>query len=520
MTYNTLHIFTDDALRINDNNSLLSNLENTKNLYTVFYYGHIKKINHIPPHRVIFLLESLKNLKERLDEYGIPLYFIDEPMFQSLRMLISKWNINRVTTEPVVSIVGKRDQLSLRNFLSAFGVMLRTYNSSTLYDTVKVPVNITRSEFFRIITQMEPELSLPEELTEFLSKFSSFPDPFINKKIPSLSEFGITNETMSSIDTKFRGGETAAILQLEKLIANRCEPNNLPKVAQLNQYDAISPAIKFGCISVRTIYNRVSKLEPKYNEVKNQIYDGLRNRDYCILVGGNCPNIDNQGSIYTYILPWDVKQDASTRFQTGRTGYPFIDAAIAQLKREGFIHNSVKNILVRTLTCDLMWIGWHEGVRMFYKWSLDYNAAICALSWMHGSKSTWLLEEISISQINPIEEAKEIDKDGDYIRKYLPELKDYPSEYIHTPWLAPLDQQIESECVIGQDYPYPNYCDVEERVQQCRKRLQIFYNIMPIAKKRRTLSLLKKRTRININNNDSVINIRAQLECKATKLSQ
>ena len=515
MTHNTLHIFTDDCLRINDNTSLLNSLSDTDNLYTVFYYGHIQSIKNPPIHRISFLLDSLKNLKENLDRFGVPLYLINVPMFQSLRDLIPKWNINRVTTQSADSIIGKKNQLSLRNYLSAFGVKLQTNNSNTLYDLTNIPANISHKDFFTTVTDMEPDLPLSQEMTDALYKFSSNPDTDINRLIPTLNHFGITDESMTNIDTKFSGGETAATAQLEKLISTRCDTNKPSKVAQLHQHDAISPAIKFGCISVRTIHKRISKLNPENNEMTNQMYNGLRNRDYCILVGGNCPNIDNQDSIYTYPLPWDAKQEVAARFQEGRTGYPFVDAAIAQLKREGFIHNSVKSILVRTLTCDLMWIGWHEGVKMFYKWSLDYNAAICGLSWMYGSKSTWLLNEITISCVNPIEEARELDKDGDYIKKYLPELKDFPSGYIHTPWLAPLAVQINSNCVIGREYPNPVYSDVEERFQLCRRRLQIFYNLLRTVQARQSITTLRKR--VYMHNN--VINIDRPLECKFAKLS-
>lgn len=522
MTYNTLHIFNDDCLRIKDNTSLLESLSTTQNLFTVFYYAHIRKVRPPPIHRIVFLLESLEDLKENLDQYGIPLYLIEAPMVQSLRVLITKWNINRVTTEAAVSSVGKKNQLFLKNYLSGFGVKLQTYSSNTLYDLAKVPFNISRTEFFKTVTEMEPELPLTEEMTESLSQFSSHPDTDVNRFVPKLEEFGITDDTMTDIDTKFIGGETAATKQLEKLISNRRDTNKVPKVAQLYQHDAISPAIKFGCISVRTIYERISKLEPKNNELTNQIYDGLRNRDYFILIGGNCPNIDNQGSIYTYLLPWDDSQEIAARFQAGRTGYPFVDAAIAQLKREGFIHSSARRILVHILTCDLLWIGWHEGVKMFYKWSLDYNAAICGLSWMHDSKSTWLLNEVILSRIDPIEEAKELDLNGEYIKRYLHELKYFPNEYIHTPWLAPLAVQIGSNCLIGKDYPSPIYRDVLGRFQLCKKRLQVYYNLLRIVNSRCSLTSLRKRAHIinsNNNNNNTIININAPIDSKVVKVS-
>ncbi|KAI6649093.1 cryptochrome [Oopsacas minuta] len=504
MTYNSLHIFTDDCLRLDDNPALLNSLKTTHKLYTVFYYGHILKISPPPVHRILFLLDSLKGLHARLDQFGVPLYLIDTPMSVSLRNLIAKWKINRVTTEAANSIVGRKNQKSLEYFLAGFGVKFVTENSTTLYDIRKLPGNIKETEFFKLISKMQPKSPILEDLTLELSKFSSSADLEVNRTVPDPKDFGLTDKVLEKVDRKFFGGEVEAMAQLEKLLMIRCDqetPQN--KMELLCDPIALSPAIKFGCISVHTIYTRVSKVKSDHPEVVNRIYDGLKRRDFYILIGGQCANIDNQGSIYTYVLPWDEKAEHQQRFHSGQTGYPIVDAAVAQLKAEGFVHSSIKSVLVKMVTCDLMWLGWQEGVKMFYRWSIDYNSAICGLSWMYGAKSTWLFETMKTSDAPSFDGLNELDPEGEYVKKYLPELTRYPKEYIHTPWRAPLDLQTKMNCVIGLDYPVPLFCDLEARFKLCRERLDVFYNLITKVRRHQAINQLSKRYSNSNNSNNS-----------------
>lgn len=101
-----------------------------------------------------------------------------------------------------------------------------------------------------------------------------------------------------------------------------------------------------------------------------------------------------------------------------------------------------------------MWLSWEIGLEHFLKYLLDADWSVCAGNWMWVSSSAFeKLLDSSKCSIIPL--AQRLDPHGDYIKRYVPELRNLPSKYIHQPWMTPLNIQNRRECVIGQHYPYP-----------------------------------------------------------------
>ena len=485
MPKRSLHIFTDNCLRLSDNPALLNSLKDTRQLDTIFVLrGHNQSQCNVKPpvHRVKFLLESLECLKRQLGEYGIPLYIIDTPFYATLRILVSKWRVDRVTMETATSQVDVKTQSSLRIFLAAFGVSLVTEKSNCLFDTQQLKCVVKQKKFFEIISQLQPELPIPDHMVELLASFSSKTDPTLTTRVPGLKIFGISNETVARTATKLIGGEIEAKQQLHKLTG-----------FSSNTYDhtTLCPALNFGCISPRQIYETLSKLELK--PIHTEIHQNLIQRDYYKFIGCYCANVNNQGSLFSYLLPWDENAENTRRVMSGETGYPIVDAAIGQLKAGGFINSAVKSILVRMVTSEFLWLRWEIGVKLFYDWCLDYDTSICGLELMYGSNSTWLQEGIQLGDINPIESGKQIDPIGTYIKQYLPQLRQFPQEYIHTPWIASADIQKSAKCVIGEDYPRPIFPDVDKRWNLCKTRLNVFYGLISSVRRHKDINILGKR---------------------------
>ena len=484
--HNNLHIFADDCLRLTDNPSLLNSLETSKTLHTVYIIKYTKKKspNYPPIHRTKFLLETLHCLQTQLGEFGIPLYIMEGPIITTIQSLVLKWEITRVTVERQTSCAGKIKINVLANFLAAHGVKLVTELSNTLYDITKIQPNIKQEQFLRITEKMTPLSPVSADAIGFLSKFKSTKDPEFNTSIPDITKFEIPDSKLSQIDSKFKGGELEAIKQLENRVAKPEE--------RFSESFPLSPALNFGCISPRFIYEYINKnsVDPK---TANEIATGLKKRDYFILIGGHCQNIDNQASRYNYILPWDENGGHVKKFEAGQTGFPIVDAIITQIKKEGYIPTVLRSILAKFLTCGMLWLGWHHGVKLFYEWILDYNPSICGLSWMHSACSTWLRGDIEPGATNPIEEARALDPEGKYIKQYLPHLLDFPPEFVHTPWRAPLELQEKIGCVIGEDYPQPLYPEPEKRFIHCKNRLIVFYALIKNAYNKEPLHTLGKR---------------------------
>ena len=141
------------------------------------------------------------------------------------------------------------------------------------------------------------------------------------------------------------------------------------------------------------------------------------------------------------------------RWQQGQTGYPIVDAAMRQLWEIGWMHNRTRMITASFLTKDLL-IYWQDGARWFWDTLVDGDLANNTMGWQ------WTAGCGADAQpffriFNPVSQGKKHDPDGHYVRRWVPELADLPTEYIHTPWETPREVLEEADLTLGEDYPAP-----------------------------------------------------------------
>lgn len=136
-----------------------------------------------------------------------------------------------------------------------------------------------------------------------------------------------------------------------------------------------------------------------------------------------------------------------------------------QLVKEGWMHHLGRQLVACFFTKGKLYQSWEEGRNIFDKYLIDADWSINNANWMWLSASFEITESAKI--YCPINFYKKYDPDGSYIRKYVPELKDFPKEYIYSPWKAPLSVQIKAKCVIGTHYPSP----IVEHQRKKRKSL-------------------------------------------------
>ena len=114
------------------------------------------------------------------------------------------------------------------------------------------------------------------------------------------------------------------------------------------------------------------------------------------------------------------------------TGYPIIDAGMRELYDTGYMHNRVRMIVASFLVKNLR-IDWREGFKWFWECLLDADLANNSANWQWVSGSG--ADAAPYFRIfNPITQSKKFDPEGEYIKKYVPELKDLPAQYIYEPW--------------------------------------------------------------------------------------
>jgi deoxyribodipyrimidine photo-lyase len=130
--------------------------------------------------------------------------------------------------------------------------------------------------------------------------------------------------------------------------------------------------------------------------------------------------------------------DAEARFEAwreGRTGYPIVDAGMRQLQAEAWMHNRVRMLVASFLVKDLH-LDWRRGARYFMRQLVDGDLASNQHGWQWVA-GTGTDASPYFRIFNPVTQSRRFDPEGDYIRRWIPELRAAPASYVHEPWRSP-----------------------------------------------------------------------------------
>ncbi len=277
-------------------------------------------------------------------------------------------------------------------------------------------------------------------------------------RLPSLSDLGLEQE----VSDPMPGGEAAGRKALHSFLAGPVhrydDERDLLAGASVSR---LSPYLHFGCLSPREIEHR---LEPGAGA------DAYRRqlcwRDFYAHVLGHFPaNARSEYQRrYRGTITWSHAEQRFAAWREGRTGYPCVDAGMRQLRREGWMHNRARLVVGSFLTKDLG-IDWRWGERWFMRLLLDGDEASNNGNWQWIA-SVGVDPQPAFRRIfNPTRQQQRFDPDGAYVRRYVPELKRVPDEYLAEPWTMPAGVQARSGCRIGDDYPEPIVDHAEARRQ-------------------------------------------------------
>jgi deoxyribodipyrimidine photo-lyase len=134
----------------------------------------------------------------------------------------------------------------------------------------------------------------------------------------------------------------------------------------------------------------------------------------------------------------------------GRTGFPLVDANMRELAATGFMSNRGRQNVCSFLTLELNQ-DWRYGAEYFESVLLDHDVYSNYGNWCAGAGMTGG----RLNRFNIVKQSKDYDQHGDYVRRWLPELKDVPTQFAHEPWKMTQFQQMEFNCRLGVDYPNP-----------------------------------------------------------------
>jgi deoxyribodipyrimidine photo-lyase len=432
--------------------------------------GHQK----LGPFRAKFLLESLADLRASLRALGSDLHVLQEKPEVGLPTLLLGARNGLVVTQSEPASEEAAVDAAVKASIGPHE--LRQIWGKTLLHVDDLPLSPGLANLPTVFT---PFRSIVEAPGRSVKPRSLFPSPAHGQlplpvdapavtPLPRLEHLGFAPAECDAAENPdprgvltFRGGETSGLARLKHYLwdsdalATYFDTRNGMLGADYST--KLSPWIAFGCVSPRMIVSECTRYEAE--RVKNKStywmtfellwHDYLhfafkRHGRKMFFIGGFA---DNRWT-------WRSDPAAFAAWKAGCTGHPFIDANMRELALTGFMSNRGRQNVASFLTQNLG-IDWRLGAEYFEATLIDHNVYANWGNWLYMAGITGG----RINVFNIQKQSKDYDVDGAYVRHWLPELANVPTEYVHSPWKMPLHVQQTSGCVVGQHYPQPIHLD-------------------------------------------------------------
>jgi deoxyribodipyrimidine photo-lyase len=228
----------------------------------------------------------------------------------------------------------------------------------------------------------------------------------------------------------------------------------------------LSPYLHFGQIGPRTIWHECRRLQSRNKLQESSGIDTFLKeigwREFAYHLMYHFPQtIDEPLRPEFTSFPWRDDKSALRAWQRGMTGFPIVDAGMRELWATGWMHNRVRMIAASFLVKDLL-ISWKEGAAWFWDTLVDADLANNTLGWQWTAGCG--ADAAPYFRIfNPILQSQKFDPAGEYLKRWLPELKRLPEKWIHAPWTAPSEILCTAGVSLGENYPYPIVDHAEAR---------------------------------------------------------
>ena len=263
---------------------------------------------------------------------------------------------------------------------------------------------------------------------------------------------------------RLKGGRKEGLLRLEIFLKKdiylyRKNISNPEK--SKDNCSRLSPYITWGCLSIREIYKKVNFK----NDINSKMFKS-RLAWHCHFIQKleSEPELEFK-EFHSFFYDLRRKNDRFLKlWSEGNTGYPFLDACMRSLNHNGWLNFRMRAMLMSFASYNL-WIPWQESGEMLAKKFVDYEPGIhwCQCQMQSGTTS------INTNRIyNPVKQGKDHDPEGEFIRKWLPELKNVPNHFIHEPWLIVNYEEYKNLNKINYNNPI---VDIKETSRSARKKL-------------------------------------------------
>ena len=452
-------------LRATDNAALYHALKACKQVWCVFVFDtDILATLPRADRRVEFIHASLRDLDEQLHNLGaeagtadVHLHVRHGPAVQEVAHLAHTLGVQAVFAnhddEPDALA---RDARAL-GALAHHGTMFHTYKDHVIFERQEVLTQQARP--FAVFTPYKQ--AWLRKLDDFQLKayptrrYAASFAPAPQATLPSLDDLGFqpTNLTQLRI---LPGSEGAATL-LEDFLQRIDHYDHAREFPAVKGPSYLGVHLRFGTVSIRLLARTAYAMHALGNNGASVWLSELIWRDFYHQILANHPHVVNHSFKPAYdAIKWEHGKHADALFAAwceGRTGYPLVDAAMAQLNQTGYMHNRLR-MVVASFLCKDLGLDWRRGERYFAEKLNDFDLAANNGGWQWASSSGCDAQPY-FRIFNPVSQSERFDAEGRFIRRYVPALAGLPHPAIHAPWTAKPLELASAGIELGKTYPRP-----------------------------------------------------------------
>lgn len=417
----SLFIFRRD-LRLHDNTGLLAALQNSHAVLPCFIFDP-RQIEVENPYRstnaIQFLLESLDDLSSELQQRGGRLAIFYGKPEAVIKNIHAEFSLNAVYLNHDYTPFSKERDETIKKFCHAHGIAFESHRDLLVQEPESV---MTRTQtpyhvftpYYQAWQQQPQRQEQANHHQNYCTRIS------VHEYQKEYWQFVPHKNSHAAVS----GGRKSAHVLLQQL-------PHLNTYETTKDFPAISTSmlsahIKFGTVSIREVirHSKASLSNP------TEFIRQLCWRDFYTMIAWYYPHIFGHSyhTIYDH-MEWSRNTDHFTRWCTGMTGFPLVDAGMRQLTTTGFMHNRVRMIVASFLTKDLH-LHWRWGERYFAQNLIDYDPAVNNGNWQWVA-STGCAAQPYFRIMNPWLQQKKYDPDARYIKQWVPELRNVPVAAIH-----------------------------------------------------------------------------------------
>jgi deoxyribodipyrimidine photo-lyase len=284
--------------------------------------------------------------------------------------------------------------------------------------------------------------------------------------MPGLASLGFEPTNLQSL--RFLPGEAGGQTLLQEFLAERiddyADTRDFPAVKGPSY---LSTHLRFGTVSIRQLAREAWQRSQAGSRGAATWLSELIWRDFYHQILHHHPQVVGQAFKPEYErISWARGASAEALFKAwcqGQTGYPIVDAAMAQINQTGYMHNRLRMVVASFLTKDLG-LDWRWGEAYFATHLNDFDLAANNGGWQWAA-STGCDAQPYFRIFNPVSQSRKFDPQGRFIRRYLPQLASLPDDALHAPWEARPVDLAAAGIELGRDYPKPVVDHAQAREQ-------------------------------------------------------